>query len=136
MSDETIILIFWIGFTFIIMSPLFYWSIKDLYVNRYIQHFRRSHPDWTEAREAVIQSGKLGGKLEHQRQELKKNIDSLTIERGYIPFEMSHEMTAQIELLKQEYWEIIDQITKHKAKHEKLRLHYEELTNKYKPKYI
>lgn len=136
MSDETIILLFWIGFTIIIMFPLFYWSIKDLYANRYIQHFRRSHPDWTEAREAVIQSGKLGGKLEHQRQELKKNIDSLIMERGYIPFDMSYEMTSQIELLKQEYWETIDQITKHNAEHEKLQLLYQELTDKYKPKHI
>ena len=136
MSDDAIIFSFFIGFTIIIMSPLFYWSIQGLYVNRYIQHFRRSHPDWTEAHEAVIQSGNLGGKLEHQRQELKKNIDSLTMERGYIPFEMSHEVTAQIESLKQEYWETIDQIAKHNVEHKKLRLHYEELTNKYKPKYI
>ena len=136
MSDDAIILIFWIGLTLIVLSPLFYWGIKDWFMDRYSERFRKLHPDWVKAREALIQSGQLGGELERKRQKLKKNIDSLTMERDYIPFNMSHEMTAQIELLKQDYWETVDQITKHNAEHKKLQLLYQELTDKYKPKYI
>ena len=117
---------------FCLVCPIICWYFQQCYIRR----FCRLHPDWVEARNSLIDSGAEGIKLEKERKKIKEAIDALTIERRYIPVHLSYEMTDRIEELKGQHWKITDQIVKHNMRHEELRKRFNELDEKYQPKYI
>ena len=95
------------------------------------KRFNKLHPDWVEARNAMIDSGKEGNKLNNLYVKTREYIDYLTKELNYLPADACAIAKEMVEEEKVKYYKILAQIEANNKEHEKNRELYEELTKKY-----
>ena len=107
-------------------------SIDNRVSNYRFKRFCRNHPDWVEANDALQKSAGQGARLQNALETTKKAIDTINEQYQYLPKAASLSLSERLAEQKENYWKLLNQLKEHDQEHEKLLLHYEELSKKYK----
>ena len=133
MSDIEVVFLWFLGTLIVLGLGVLLWS--EIYLHCWLPYqrkrFNKLHPDWAEARNAMLDSGKEGNKLNNLYVKSKEYIDYLTKELNYLPAHVSTTVEEMIAEERIKYYEILTQIKANNKEHEKNRELFEELTKKY-----
>lgn len=132
MSD-TAILLWFLGILVVaVLSPFLFDAIDKRVSNYGFKRFCRNHPDWVEANDAFQKSADQGARLQNELKTTKKAIDTINEQYNYLPQWALSDLSDMLAEQKEIYYKLLDKLKEHNQEHEKLRLHCEELSKKYK----
>lgn len=131
MSDTAILLCLLGALVVAVLSPFWLDAIDNRVSNYRFKRFCRNHPDWVEANDALQKSAGQGARLRNALETTKKAINTINEQYQYLPKETLLSLSERLAEQKENYWELLNQLKEHNTEHEKLRLCYKELSEKY-----